>query len=119
MSFDTLAIISKARSLMRRYEANGIGRDRVLIKIASTWEGIIAAAGGVSTAATVPAAAFGQLTAPTAAFGQPAAAASFGSVPTAFGAARAATEQREVGPSAAARAQAEAVRSHCASPALR
>ena len=34
-------------------------------------------------------------------------------------AARAATEQREVGPSAAARAQAEAVRSHCASPALR
>ena len=34
-------------------------------------------------------------------------------------AARAATEQREAAPSAAARAQAEAVRIHCASPALR
>ena len=43
LSFDTQAIIRKARSLMARYEAKGVSRDRILIKIAATWEGIIAA----------------------------------------------------------------------------
>ena len=43
LSFDTPATIAKARSLIARYEALGLGRDRVLIKIASTWEGIRAA----------------------------------------------------------------------------
>jgi transaldolase len=43
LSFDTEATVSKARYLMSQYEAAGIPRDRVLIKIASTWEGIRAA----------------------------------------------------------------------------
>ena len=43
LSFDTPATIAKARSLIARYEALGLGRERVLIKIASTWEGIRAA----------------------------------------------------------------------------
>lgn len=43
LSFDTTATINKARSLIRLYEENGITRDRILIKIASTWEGIRAA----------------------------------------------------------------------------
>ena len=42
-SFDTEGSIAKARQLVRLYEANGIGRDRVLIKVGSTWEGIRAA----------------------------------------------------------------------------
>lgn len=44
LSFDTAATVARARRLMALYEAAGIGRDRVLIKIASTWEGIQAAA---------------------------------------------------------------------------
>ena len=44
LSFDTQATIAKAESLIERYEQAGIGSDRVLIKIASTWEGIQAAA---------------------------------------------------------------------------
>jgi len=40
LSFDTKATVEKARTLIAQYEAAGIGRDRVLIKIASTWEGI-------------------------------------------------------------------------------
>ncbi len=40
LSFDTQATISKAHQLIEQYEALGIGRERVLIKIASTWEGI-------------------------------------------------------------------------------
>ncbi|GAA0686912.1 transaldolase [Marinobacterium maritimum] len=40
LSFDTQATINKAHQLIEQYEALGIGRDRVLIKIASTWEGI-------------------------------------------------------------------------------
>ena len=44
LSFDTVATVARARRLMALYEAAGIGRDRVLIKIASTWEGIQAAA---------------------------------------------------------------------------
>lgn len=42
-SFDTEANVSKGRELIALYEAAGYGHDRVLIKIASTWEGIRAA----------------------------------------------------------------------------
>jgi transaldolase len=43
LSHDTEATIAKARELVGQYEAQGISRERVLIKIASTWEGIRAA----------------------------------------------------------------------------
>jgi transaldolase len=43
LSFDTKATLAKARELMRLYEERGTSRERVLIKIASTWEGIRAA----------------------------------------------------------------------------
>ena len=43
LSFDTEGTIAKARRLISLYEAAGISRERVLIKIASTWEGIRAA----------------------------------------------------------------------------
>jgi len=43
LSFDTAATVSKALEIIALYEKAGIGRDRVLIKIASTWEGIKAA----------------------------------------------------------------------------
>ncbi len=43
LSFDTEATVQKAREIMALYEAAGIPRERVLIKIASTWEGIQAA----------------------------------------------------------------------------
>ena len=43
LSFDTAATEAKARELIAQYEAAGIGRERILIKIASTWEGIRAA----------------------------------------------------------------------------
>ena len=43
LSFDTEATVQKARETMSLYEAAGIPRERVLIKIASTWEGIQAA----------------------------------------------------------------------------
>ena len=43
LSFDETATLKKARSLIARYERNGINRERILIKIASTWEGIRAA----------------------------------------------------------------------------
>lgn len=43
LSFDTAATLAQARKLVGLYEAAGIGRDRLLIKIASTWEGIRAA----------------------------------------------------------------------------
>ena len=42
-SFDTKATIEQARRLIQRYQQHGIGRERVLVKIASTWEGIKAA----------------------------------------------------------------------------
>jgi transaldolase len=44
LSFDTAATVARARRIMALYEAQGIQRERVLIKIASTWEGIQAAA---------------------------------------------------------------------------
>ena len=43
LSFDTEGSVQKGRTLIRLYEEAGISRDRVLIKIASTWEGIRAA----------------------------------------------------------------------------
>lgn len=43
LSFDTRATIERARRLIALYEAQGVGRCRVLIKIAATWEGIRAA----------------------------------------------------------------------------
>jgi transaldolase len=43
LSFDTAATVARARRIIGLYGAAGIGRDRVLIKIASTWEGIAAA----------------------------------------------------------------------------
>ena len=43
LSFDTEGTIAKSRELIRLYEAGGTARERVLIKIASTWEGIRAA----------------------------------------------------------------------------
>ncbi len=43
LSFDTEGTIAKARHLIALYEAAGVSRERVLIKIASTWEGIRAA----------------------------------------------------------------------------
>ncbi|CAD5270412.1 MULTISPECIES: transaldolase [Halomonadaceae] len=43
LSFDTQASIAKAHELIELYDARGVSRDRVLIKLASTWEGIRAA----------------------------------------------------------------------------
>ena len=43
LSFDTEKTLAKARHLIAMYEAAGTKRDRILIKIASTWEGIRAA----------------------------------------------------------------------------
>ncbi|KAF1029093.1 MAG: Transaldolase B [Burkholderia plantarii] len=43
LSFDAQRSIDKGRELISLYEAAGIGRERVLIKLASTWEGIRAA----------------------------------------------------------------------------
>ena len=43
LSYDTEATIAQARSIIKQYDAEGIGRERVLVKIASTWEGIRAA----------------------------------------------------------------------------
>jgi transaldolase len=43
LSYDTAATLEKAHYLISQYESHGISRDRVLIKIAATWEGIKAA----------------------------------------------------------------------------
>ena len=43
LSFDTEASSEKARKLIAHYDAKGVSRERVLIKLASTWEGIRAA----------------------------------------------------------------------------
>src|SRR5580698_2403783 len=40
LSFDTNASVAKGREIIAQYEAAGIPRERILIKIASTWEGI-------------------------------------------------------------------------------
>lgn len=44
LSFDTQATVAKGRKLISLYEKKGVSRERILIKIASTWEGIRAAA---------------------------------------------------------------------------
>src|SRR6266516_7171095 len=43
LSFDTEGLVNKARRFIALYQKQGIGRERILIKIASTWEGIRAA----------------------------------------------------------------------------
>jgi transaldolase len=43
LSFDVKGSIAKGHELIKLYEAAGIGRERILIKLASTWEGIRAA----------------------------------------------------------------------------
>ena len=43
MSFDTGALVAKGRRFIELYQKQGIARERILIKIASTWEGIRAA----------------------------------------------------------------------------
>ncbi len=43
LSFDTDALVAKAHKFIELYKQNGIARERILIKIASTWEGIRAA----------------------------------------------------------------------------
>ena len=43
LSFDTKATIAKAKQLIQLYKQQGIEKERILIKIASTWEGIQAA----------------------------------------------------------------------------
>ncbi|APX93849.1 transaldolase [Halomonas sp. 1513] len=43
LSFDTDATLDRAHSLIERYAKYGVGRERILIKVASTWEGIRAA----------------------------------------------------------------------------
>ena len=43
LSFDTAGTIVKARKLISLYEKQGASRDRILIKVASTWEGVRAA----------------------------------------------------------------------------
>ena len=43
LSFDTAALVAKAHRFIELYEGHGISHDRILIKIASTWEGICAA----------------------------------------------------------------------------
>jgi len=44
LSFDTEGSVEKARKLIGLYEQNNISREKILIKLASTWEGIMAAA---------------------------------------------------------------------------
>jgi transaldolase len=43
LSFDRAATVAKARELIALYKAAGIPRERILVKMASTWEGIQAA----------------------------------------------------------------------------
>ena len=43
LSFDSEATVAKARSVIKLYAAKGIAKERILIKIASTWEGLQAA----------------------------------------------------------------------------
>lgn len=43
LSFDTAKSVAKARAIIADYASRGIGRERILIKLASTWEGIRAA----------------------------------------------------------------------------
>lgn len=40
LSFDTTASVARAREIIADYTKRGVGKDRILIKLASTWEGI-------------------------------------------------------------------------------
>ena len=57
LSFDTAATVARAERLVALYRAEGVGADRVLIKVAATWEGIEAArqleASGIRTNITL------------------------------------------------------------------
>jgi len=44
LSYDTEASIAQARSIIAQYEAQGVNRNRILVKLAATWEGTQAAA---------------------------------------------------------------------------
>ncbi len=43
LSYDIEASVSKARRIIKLYEEEGVSKDRILIKIVATWEGIKAA----------------------------------------------------------------------------
>lgn len=43
MSFDTNATVARGERLIELYQAQGISSERVLIKVAATWQGIVAA----------------------------------------------------------------------------
>ncbi len=43
LSFDTESSIDRARQIIKFYQETGVGKERILIKLASTWEGIVAA----------------------------------------------------------------------------
>jgi transaldolase len=43
LSFDTQASVARAMDIVETYDARGVGKDRILIKLAATWEGIRAA----------------------------------------------------------------------------
>ena len=43
LSFDTAATVARGKRLIAMYQAQGIAKERILIKVASTWEGIQAA----------------------------------------------------------------------------
>jgi transaldolase len=43
LSFDTMATVARAERIMDLYRAEGVSADRVLIKVAATWEGVAAA----------------------------------------------------------------------------
>ncbi len=43
LSFDVEGAVAKAREIIAEYERRGVGRDRILIKLAATWEGVRAA----------------------------------------------------------------------------
>lgn len=57
LSFDTQATLERARRIIQLYAENGVGKERVLIKVAATWEGIQAAktleAEGINTNVTL------------------------------------------------------------------
>ena len=43
LSFDVERTVEKARAIIAEYERRGVGRERILIKVAATWEGVVAA----------------------------------------------------------------------------
>ena len=53
LSYDTVASVAKAKRLIKLYSEAGISNDRILIKLASTWQGIRAAGSWRKKASTV------------------------------------------------------------------